>query len=213
MAWNYHAFGDATATAPKMQHLGWTRKPLSQWWPHPLFTIGGLRYFWSELIASFWRGEFVWHGKRLASRVADAFYWISSTLALAIVVIASFSRRTIPKLERTALWVGLGSFLMVVAFLVGLSMAFDFDGCFYPSRESPYFNSGRLLGGAMIPFLLLYAYAVEQITTWAKRKWLPFLVLGIIVVGITTSEVVINWPVFASRYNFFHMLTDVKAPG
>jgi hypothetical protein len=211
IAWNYHTFGEATATAGKIQILGWTQKPISQWWPHPIFTLRGLHYFWSELLASFWRGEFVWHWQRLASGAADGFYWISSTLALALVIIALCSRRGMPKLERTALSLGLGSFFAVVIFLIGLSLAFDFGNCISPSRDFPYFTSGRYLGGALIPFLLLFAYALEQITSWTKKKWLPFLLLGIIVAGITTSEILINRPAFASRYNFFHLGSEAKS--
>jgi hypothetical protein len=73
-AWNYHALGDLTAAGSKIEFLGWTRKPLSNWWPHPIFTLHGLNQFWPELMASFWRGEFIWHGQQLASAAADAFY-------------------------------------------------------------------------------------------------------------------------------------------
>src|SRR5205823_602331 len=53
-------FGDFTGTASKAQLLGWTTKPFSDWWPHPIFTAPGMWTFASELFASFWRGEFMW---------------------------------------------------------------------------------------------------------------------------------------------------------
>ena len=102
---------------------------------------------------------------------------------------------------------------MAVVFLIGLSIAYDFGNCISPSRDFPYFTSGRYLGGALIPFLLLYAYALEQVTSWTKQKWLSWALLGIIVAGVTTSELIINWPVFSSRYNFFHMLSSAKGAG
>src|SRR5438270_189400 len=84
-AWNYQHFGDLTATRSKIELLGWTQKPLGEWLPHPIFTIHGLREFWPGLIASFWRGEFVWHLERMASVAADTFY----SLATAIVILAT----------------------------------------------------------------------------------------------------------------------------
>src|SRR5947207_2325363 len=76
-AWNLHTFGDLTATASKVEFLDWTRKPLNKWWPHPIFTFAGLKEFWLPSMASFWRGEFIWHGQRLASQLSDGFYWLS----------------------------------------------------------------------------------------------------------------------------------------
>jgi hypothetical protein len=60
-AWNHQHFGDLTATKSKIELLGWTRKPIREWWHHPIFTLHGSKEFWTELVASFWRGEFVWH--------------------------------------------------------------------------------------------------------------------------------------------------------
>lgn len=210
VTWNYHAFGDATATAAKIQHFGLTRKPMSEWWSHPLFTSSGLSQFWPELMASFWRGEFVWHGERLASATVDNFYWLSSLFVLVITMIDLLSRKTLAQFERSALWLALGSFLAAVAFLAGLSIAFDFGACFYPSREAPYFTTGRLLSGATIPFLLIYAYALDRISSWTKLKWVPFALLAIIIAVVTISEVGVNRPAFASQYNFFHMVSNVK---
>jgi hypothetical protein len=175
--------------------------------------LSGLRHFWSELLATFWRGEFIWHGAPLAVHAADTFYWISSALSLIVAAIGLLLRRGTRPSERSVLWLAFGSFVSVVAFLVVLSIAFDFGNSPYPSRENPYFLSGRLLGGAMIPFLLLYAYALEQVTSWTKQKWLSWALLGIIVAGVTTSELIISWPVFSSRYNFFHMLSSAKGAG
>src|SRR5439155_24940041 len=86
-AWNLHTFGDLTGTESKVELLGWTRKPLGDWFSHPIFTFHGVGEFWPELIASSWRGEFIWHGVRLASPVTDGFYWISSTLAILLAAI------------------------------------------------------------------------------------------------------------------------------
>ena len=205
-AWNYHTFGDFTATGSKIDFLGWTRKPISNWWPHPIFTIHGVKEFWPELIASFWRGEFVWHARRLASQTADAFYWMSSTLALGLAAISLFPRLTkLTEIQREALWLAFSSFAVLVLFVALLSMAFDFGLCLYPSREHPYFTSGRLLSAAAVPFFLLCAWALDWTTCRVTSNWLRLFVFGGIVVALTIPQTLLNCRAFSSHYNFFHM--------
>jgi hypothetical protein len=38
----------------------------------------------------------------------------------------------------------------------------DFGYCVYPSRNFPYFASGRLIAGCLVPFALLYVYGLRQ---------------------------------------------------
>src|SRR5256886_9920599 len=49
------------------------------------------------------------------------------------------------RFQRQSLWLALSSFIVLLLLLVVLSIAFDFGHCVYPSREHPYFTSGRLL--------------------------------------------------------------------
>jgi hypothetical protein len=115
--------------------------------------------FWWELIASFWRGEFIWHGRRPAGSLSDAFYWISSALILVAAVGGLIRHRPIGERPgQFSLWVAIFSFLSLVAFLALLSIAFNFGECVYFSRAHPYFTSGRLISAAAIPFFLLYVY-------------------------------------------------------
>jgi predicted membrane protein DUF2142 len=205
-AWNYHTFGNLTATTSKIDFLGWTRKPVGNWWPHPIFTLNGVKEFWPELIASFWRGEFIWHGKRLAFQAIDASYWVSSTLAIGLVVISLFPRSTkLTGFQRQALWLAFWSFAVLVLSVALLSMAFDFGLCVYPSREHPFFTSGRLLSSAAVPFFLLYSQAIDDALFWTPRMWPRVLLVGAIVFVITVSQTILNWPAFSSRYNFFHL--------
>ncbi len=204
--WNYHAFGDLTATGSKVEFLGWTRKPVSDWWPHPIFTLNGVKEFWSELIASFWRGEFIWHGKRLTSQATDAFYGISSTLGIGLAVISLFPRLTkLTDLQRESLWLAFSSFAVLILFVALLSMAFDFGSCVYPSREHPYFTSGRLLSAAAVPFFLVYAWALDWTTRRLHGTWSRLIVIGGIVIALTIPQTLLNWRAFSSHYNFFHM--------
>jgi hypothetical protein len=165
-----------------------------------------LREFWPELIASFWRGEFIWQGKRLALPVTDAFCWIFSTLAIGLAVIGLFLRRTkFTAFERRSLWLAFSSFAVLIFLVVILSIAFDFGPCLYPSREHPFFTSGRLLNGAAVPFFLLCCTALD---CWIPRPWPRTIFFAGIVLFITVSQSVVNWPAFSSRYNFFHLGTS-----
>src|SRR5215813_15108762 len=47
--WTKYQFGDLTGSAAKITLLGWTKKPLSDWWQHPIFTLQGIWFFWSDL--------------------------------------------------------------------------------------------------------------------------------------------------------------------
>jgi hypothetical protein len=203
-AWNHHNFGDLTATKSKMELLTWTQKPFSQWWSHPIFSFHGIAGFWRELIASFWRGEFVWHLQRMASAAADAFYAISSAIVILAAGFFLLRRRSPQGDQRWVLWVALLSFLSLVAFLVLLSIGFDFGTCPYPSREHPYFTSGRLLDAGAVPFFLLFVYAIDRFGSWTKQQWLRWTLLVVTVLILVVSQLQVNAPAFSSRYNFFH---------
>lgn len=205
-AWNEQHFGDLTATKSKIELLGWTPKAFTDWWSHPIFTPTGALDFWGELMASFWRGEFIWHGQRMATWSSDAFYWGASTLALAVALVTLvLRRRTEP--NRTVLWFAVFSFASLVGFLVLLSIRFDFGECPYPSREHPYFTSGRLLNAAAVPFFLLFAYAIDQIANWLKQTWVRWALLVAIALLTLSWQLSINAPVLSSRYNLFHRQT------
>lgn len=212
-AWNVHTFGDLTATAAKIDFLGWTRKPIGNWWPHPIFTLNGFKEFWPELMASFWRGEFIWHGKRLAFRTSDALYWISSTLAIAVALVSLFPRFTrLSRFQRECLCLATASFAVLVLFVAILSIAFDFGVCPYPSREHPYFTSGRLLSAAAIPFFFLYAEAFDCVLSRIPGNWPKTVLFAGLVLFIVASQGAVNGVAFSSRYNSFH-LNDGQSPG
>ena len=157
-------------------------------------------------MASFWRGEFIWHGKRLAWQAIDAFYWVSSTLAIALAVISLFPRSTkLTNFQRKALWLAFSSFAVLVLLVALLSMAFDFGLCVYPSREHPFFTSGRLLSGAAVPFFLLYSQAMDYALFWTPRMWPRIILIGAILLLITVSQSTVNGRAFSSRYNLFHL--------
>jgi len=144
----------------------------------------------------------------MASPFADAFYWIATALVvLAIPLCLLAQGQRIGRSEQLILWAALLSFLSIVAFLVVLSISFDFGNCPYPSREHPYFTSGRLLNAAAVPFFLIFVYVIDCLGGWTKREWIRWALLGVIALGLTISQLNVNAPAFASRYNFFHRPT------
>jgi len=86
-------------------------------------------------------------------------------------------------------------------FVALLSMAFDFGLCVYPSREHPYFTSGRLLSAAAVPFFLLYARVLDRVFSGIAR----IILFGGIVLFVVVSQSILNWPAFSSDYNWFHL--------
>ena len=204
MLWTKFHFGDLTGSTAKISVLGWTRKPFGDWWEHPIFTLQGIWTFWSDLIASFWRGEVSWHGQPLRWRWADGFYGISSFLLLAAAIAGLFKQAGLTAFQRQAIGSAILIFLAGIAFLALLSIQFDFGKCINPSRAHPYFTSGRLLSGALIPFAVVYVYGVS----WVCRRintGLLLIGLSLVVVLVTTSEILVNRVVFASDHNWFHL--------
>lgn len=203
LVWTKYQFGDLTGSAAKITFLGWTPKPFADWWQHPIFTLQGLWVFWRDLIASFWRGEAKWHGQPLSCPVADGFYVISSLALFGAALIGLRKNAGLSTFQRQAFGVAALCFIASVGFLALLSIQFDFGNCINPSRLHPYFTSGRLLSGALIPFALVYVYGIS----WLLRRFnpaLPLLVLGVLLAFVTISEIKINRAMFASEHNWFH---------
>ncbi len=212
MVWLKLQFGDVTGSTAKIAFLDWTRKPFVEWWQHPIFSLHGLWVFWSDLIATFWRGEVEWHGKRLDWQIADRLYAVSSLVFIAAAVLGLRKRFALSAFQRQAIVVAILVVAAGVAFLGLLSIQFDFGSCVNPSRSHPYFTSGRLLSGAIIPFALSYVYGISCLCLITSRfrqtRWIyaasSLVLLGAIVVFSQVSEIFIIHPVFASEHNWFH---------
>jgi hypothetical protein len=202
-SWNFFNSGDWTGSESKIQLMGWTHKSLLLCFSHPIFTLNGLRIFWTLLINSFWHGEITWHGIQMGIPVTIYFYWISS-LILVVWSLINMRHRT-NTLQQNMTWLAFGSFISLVLFMVMISVSFDFGNCFYPSNFYPFFVSGRLITAAMIPFLLLYVQGLNSAFSWIKNENYRIIVLIIIVLFITTTETIFRWNVFYSDYNFFHL--------
>ncbi len=206
LAWCKYNFGDFTGTVAKIQHLRWTPKPFSEWWHHPIFTPQGFWTFLSGLLATFWRGELLWHRRPLALPMVDVIYTLSSIFFIGAAVTALLSQSAVVATrQRQALWFGFWSFIAAVGFLGFLSIRYDFHDCFYPSRDHPYFTSGRLMLGALIPFLLLYLYGLDRVLFLVKNRWIRPLVLVGMISFMLISETIIDARLFPNACNWFHL--------
>lgn len=204
---NRIVFGDFTGTAFKIERMGWGRKPFSEYWDHPIFTPSGLHTFVSELIPLFWRGEMAWHRMPLATEFADGFYTVTT---LALVALAAWGLRREGRGNLRRLTEGLALVLLAgyVSLLAGLSLLYVFHETSNPSADLPYFVQGRLISGALVPFLVLYVRGVEVATERLPQRvaapvaWSCLALVAAVVVG---SEATLHARIFESAYNLFHL--------
>jgi hypothetical protein len=140
----------------------------------------------------------------MRSAGADWSYVISSALMILIFAIDFLGHRR--SLADAQSWAGLQSLFLVassVLFLATISLAFDYHEHGYPSRLYPYFVSGRIISGALLPFVLIYASGLEVVTSRFHRWIPPVAVLACLMLLITISEIRVRSIVFSSHYNFF----------
>ena len=204
---SYLLMGDATASAGKIQFLGWTRKPVAALLDHPIFTPSGILTFWRGTLATFWRGELVWGLRPIASPGWDAFFAASSFVLIVVAVTApAYVRKPAGGSDRFVLWSCLALFSLSIGFLAAISVAYDFGACFYPSRAVPFLTSGRLACGALIPFAVLYVSGLDALLPRSLPAPLRWAVLIVPVILMTISEILMNRVAFHSPYNWFHTM-------
>lgn len=200
-AWNMYAHGDLLASEAKIKDLHWAHKPLSEWLNTGFLTSKHMAIFWQDLMASFWRGELVWASQRLAEPGMDTFYWITSLALLLAALPAIYFRQ--PNEQKRVNTFMLWSYVSFLLFIMLISISFEYRGASYPTFERPYFTSGRLISGALIPFVLLYLSGFGWLLRWLKNDWIKIAMVFVIAIVICISEYRINKPVFASPYNFY----------
>ncbi len=205
IAWTKIAFGDFTGSAAKLRFITWTLKPFNEWWHHPIFTLHGVWTFCSQLAWTAWQGSLHWHANLLALPAVDAVYAVLTLSFLLFALLNLWMRTTsATDFQRGILWFSFACLAAGALFLAYLSIIYDFGICMDPSREHPYFAEGRLILGAMIPGLLLYLYGLNYLLREANRR-VQFIVLVVIILFMLVSEVVTDWTVFSSQYNWYHI--------
>lgn len=205
VAWCKRFYGDFTGAPEKIHLLGWTIKPFSQWWHHPIFTPTGLWTYLSGQLGTFWQGEFLWHNQPLVLPETDLIYTVFSLGLLAFVLLRLFSPSSnLAQPQVHALWFSLACFAAELGFFALMSVVYDFNDCINPSRQHPYFHAGRMLLGALIPFLLLIVYGVDRALNRFGNTT-KFIILAATVIAMLCLEIATDKPVFNSQYNWFHM--------
>ncbi len=203
--------GELSGSHQKAVALGWSVKNLGAMADHPFFGRGAIGAlvgdFGAHLLATFWRGEIAWHDQPMALPRVDRVYVLSSVLLLACAVIRGAGVRA--RAERLALGISAATLVLAVAAVAALSTVFDFGTQNqYPSRARPYFTQGRLLVGTLVPFVTLYCYGLQGALGWARlRSTGAFLVItAAIALGALGAQLAVIAPVFASPYNWFHLV-------
>jgi len=205
MVWCKKNFGDLTGSSVKIQFLNWGDKPFAEWFHHPIFSLHGFWYFLSRNLSTFWQGEFLWQGQPLAIADLDRFYVGFTLFVLLVTVVVVYLRgATLAAPQRTAIWFGLMCFAAMLAFFALLSVKYDFRDCFYPSTALPYFVSGRLMLGLLVPFFLMVALALDRLLGKSPPA-LKFTVLGLLLAFMLVSEITVDWKIFPNPYNWYHM--------
>lgn len=205
MAWCRLNFGDFTGASLKVHFLGWTYQPFTEWFHHPLFSRAGFWFFLERNIATFWQGEMLWQRQPLALPGVDSTYVVLSLGALALALAAWLSRPSpFTAVQRAALGLGFLCMLAAFGFFAWLSVRYDFQDCFYPSRAQPFFVSGRLMLGLLIPFLLLFAAGLDRLV-YRFQNSTKFALLLALLTFMLVSEIAIDTPVFSNSYNWFHL--------
>jgi hypothetical protein len=204
MSYNRFAIGDWTGTSEKVQHLGWTPKPWASMLDHPLFTFTGQKVYWTRLCTSFYAGDMNWHGQPwMTFYPLNVFAWLS--FAILLIGIFAYLSKARQALVQDLRLVGIASVLLMtgsIGFLWFLSLRFDFGTCIYPSRDYPYFNSGRLTYGILVPFLAYYAYGV--MTLARSNQYVTGILLAASVVILIPAQVILFQQTVISQSNWLH---------
>lgn len=206
VAWTKIAFGDLTGSAAKLKFITWTLKPFGEWWHHPIFTPEGLWIFSSQLADTFWQGSIHWHDNLLMLPSVNAIYAMLTLGLLAFALLSLLTRKPATDFPRRVLWFSFGCLAAGAAFLAFLSIIYDFGICMDPSREHPYFAEGRLILGGMIPFLLLYLYGLDYLLRSVRNHFTRAIVLAAMILFMLISEIVTDWTVFSTQYNWYHLI-------
>jgi hypothetical protein len=209
-AWStrtYLLFGDITGQYRKAMLAGWTPTPLADILHHPIFRPAGFTTFFHTLMVTLWRGEFVWHGAPLASPGFDLVYSTSSALFVTLAVVAAcLSSDGRDRSELVATWTSIAVVAASVLYLAALSPLFDYGSTWFPSRSHPYMSVGRLMSGALVPFVALYLQGLEWGLRRVKMQAAALAIAAGFMVAATASEILLSAQPFQSQFNWFHML-------
>jgi uncharacterized membrane protein len=198
---NRLVLGEWTGTTAKTLAQNWTPKEtFGELLDHPLFTPGGLPAFLKALCISFFRGDASWHGEVFHFPPTEIFFLVTVPVFVTGGLVIALRRGS--QEPRARLAAGIAALLIVtyLAELLALSLRWDFGDNPYPSRAFPFFAFGRIVGGALVPLLALYAYGIEALVG-RRPRWLAaatavpivMMVLGQVAYVMGTTDSLFNW--------------------
>ena len=142
--------------------------------------------------------------ERIASIPLDLFYICSSLIFIACSVIDTLISKT--KRQRVVFGMLTVTLILWILFIASLSTLYNFGNCWYPSQAHPFFTSGRLMMGALLPFLILYVDGLRMLLfRISKNRTALFPVAILIGIVIAVSELQLSCPAIQSHYNWFHL--------
>ena len=210
--WKFLSMGQLTGESQKAALMGWTLRPVEQWLTHPLFTLRGAFFFLRSFLETFWRGELIWHGRRLFAGPWDwGFVAISCVgITAALWELGSQRDRNI----KTAAYASLHCLRAYLAGLAWITVRFDFGATAYPSRQEPFLYSGRLALGMLVPFLFLCLLGLKRVTPRLGAKGRLWIV-GALGASLLALDLAVLSRTVGSRYNWFHLpnARDQRHPG
>jgi predicted membrane protein DUF2142 len=202
--WCKFHYGDFTGSKIATEFWGWTVKPFADWWHHPIFSPVGLWTYLSGQLVTFWQGEFSWLNRPLILPGTTTLYSILSLALLAVAMLGLFPRYNPNAPQRQALCLGLACFVATLGFFAVLSIVYDFTNSPNPTSAHPYIHQGRLMLGALIPFLLLIAYGLDHALNRFGNR-VKFFTLALLILGMLAVEIATDWAVFSSPFNWYHL--------
>lgn len=134
--------------------------------------------------------------------IPDAFYAVTSYLFL-LVFAAYLIRNKAHSLQKLSNIICAALIVLSVLFLAILSLLFDFHQCVYPSRALPYFVSGRIICGTLLPFAFAYSVGFEYLLKRFRSSLHPIIPFALLCLFVVIAQVVACSGVFLSQFNFF----------
>jgi Predicted membrane protein (DUF2142) len=200
---NRLVLGDWTATATKVKELTWTPKPWNEFLDHPIFTRENASAYFTKLTANFFDGDANWHKHAARSALADGFFLMTAGLLPIIGLVGALWRGSREARARLAVVLSAVAVASYLAVLIVLSMRFDFGACDFPSRAFPFFTSGRLIAGALVPLMVLYACGIRELL--GRRSLLVAAAVTATVAMMILAQEPFLTMASRSQYNWFHL--------
>jgi hypothetical protein len=205
---NLRLLGSLSGAHRKVAAMGWSYNGLDQILAHPILGVRAWFEFVPTLLRTFWQGEFAWHGLSTHGPAVDTMYIATSIVFLGAAIAGWLRAGRAGRASLRPEGIALLLLAAGVAVLVVLSTLFDYGREEGPlSRAFPYFASGRLIAGTVVPFAILYCNGIERVWSrapvpWAQRgQWL--VLCGVLAIALGWQLTVFH-DAFGSSWNWYN---------